>query len=186
MSVEDSPEFIVQQSRETFTRLYAEVFPRARTYIIQNSGNEEDARDIFQESLIAAWMNGKNGKFSGDIKGFSAYILTIVRYKWLNRLDSSEHRKTVYNDSTESYHEQLTTAEDPARHQEESRILQECMKGLDGTCRDILTRFYYKKEGLQQIASALKYSAESVKTIKYRCMQRLRKQYIEKIKSSEK
>ena len=185
MSVEDSPAFIVHQSRETFTRLYAEVFPRARTYILQNSGNEEDAQDIFQESLIAAWTNGKNGKFSGDINGFSAYILTIVRYKWLNRLDSSEYKRTVYNDAAEDYQE-LPGTEDPARQMEESKILSECMQGLDGTCREILTRFYYEKEGLQQIASALKYSAESVKTIKYRCMQRLRKQYIEKIKSSEK
>lgn len=185
MSHESVPKFLTENTNQTLTRIYAEVFPRARTYIMQNSGQEEDARDIFQESLIAAWTNNINGRFSGDMNGFSAYLMQIVKYKWLNRLDSSEHRKTIYKDSADNLPD-ADSREALAKELEESTILQDCMESLDGSCKEILTRFYYKKESLQRIAAELSYTVESIKTVKYRCMQRLRKQFIEKIKSSEK
>ena len=44
--------------------LYKETFPKVRNYILKNSGDEDQAKDIFQEAYLSVWQQVNAGDFS--------------------------------------------------------------------------------------------------------------------------
>lgn len=174
----DNPERVLKN-------VYADNFPWLKRYIRQNSGKMEDAEDVFQESISAAWLNLKTGKFKGDAEQFNAYVRQICKYKWISRLKSAEHTRMVLEDD-------LSLFEGTADEQElldeqlgQTMRLNASFADLGEKCRELLGRFYFKRQPLAKIADAMNNTEESIKTIKYRCMMRLRKIYLEKYHNHE-
>lgn len=159
---------------------YNSNYPWLEKYILQNSGTVEDAKDIFQESLIAAWINFKEGRFSGSEENFNAYLRQICKFKWITHLRSAEHKKMHYiddlaaldrpSDSTAINKEQLL----------EGQLLKSSFEQLGEKCRELLGLFYYRRKSLAEIALLQNTTEDSTKTLKYRCMLQLRKIYLNK------
>jgi DNA-directed RNA polymerase specialized sigma24 family protein len=63
--------------------LYKQVLPKVKSYIARNSGNNEDARDIFQDAVVIFYKYVKTGKFDvqHDIAGF---IFSVSKNLWIN------------------------------------------------------------------------------------------------------
>jgi RNA polymerase sigma factor (sigma-70 family) len=80
-------------------QLYADNYSWLENYVRRNSGNDSDAEDIFQESIAAAWISLKEGRFKGDKAQFNAYLRQICRYKWINQIRSAARSKVIYNDT---------------------------------------------------------------------------------------
>ena len=51
--------------KEVLTYLYKSVYPSVRTIILRNNGKEDDAKDIFQESVMVFYKYVKQEKFNG-------------------------------------------------------------------------------------------------------------------------
>jgi RNA polymerase sigma factor (sigma-70 family) len=151
---------------------YKENLPVLRTYVLQNSGREDDAKDIFQEAVLAMWLNIKEGKLDANASNnLGAYVFRIAKNKWLDRLRSASFRKNRSMDE----HVLNTPVEAPDDGtQERLAMLEKMYEGLDGKCRKVLDLFYYKKMSLEEIAAELEYDLGSIRTIKYRCMMKLR------------
>ena len=78
-------EGIRNRDNRVLTIIYKEVFPVVRYYIISNGGNQEDAKDVFQESLIIAYKQISKNSF--EIRsGVEAYLYGIARIVWLKLL----------------------------------------------------------------------------------------------------
>lgn len=174
----DSPEKVLKS-------VYAKNFPWLVNYIKQNSGNTEDAQDIFQESVCAAWFSLKEGRFTGSSEQFNAYVRQICKYKWINQLKSASSTKIRFEDDLAPYERGEDTMHIHEAQLEESRLLHACFEQLGEKCRIILGKFYYQRHSLADIAEEMDNTEESIKTIKYRCMMRLRKLYLEKHKNDE-
>lgn len=146
-------------------------------YIIQNSGSADDAKDIFQEAITAAWLNTKEGKFTPqDESSLGGYIYRIAKFKWLDKVKSKSYKSTMrladdYDPAEES----------PVDDEREDRLnhLRSLYAQLGEKCQNILNRFYYSKMSLDEIGSELGFDAATVKTQKYRCMKKLRTLKIE-------
>ena len=54
--------------------------------------------------------------------------------------------------------------------------LRSIYAALDERCRAVLDRFYYERQDMATIAASLGVEEESVRTMKYRCMMKLRAQ----------
>lgn len=169
-------------TEDTFEQLYADNFPWLQNYVQRNSGNESDAKDIFQESITAAWINVKEGRFTGDSVQFNAYLRQICKYKWINQIRSSDKRKLVYDDALVDMAFGVNGHELLEKQLEQSRLLQSCLMQLGLKCRQVLRMFYYQRKPLGEIAADMQNTEESIKTIKYRCMMQLRKLFLEKNK----
>lgn len=145
-------------------------------YVIKNQGSEQEAKDIFQDSLAAAWVNLRTGKFEGNEENFHGYIRQICKYKWLNELKRKGRFTNAIDlermDATPDDNEDLNLLLD------ETDILMKSIESLGDNCKVILKAFYYLKESLTEIAHKMGTTDQSIKTIKYRCMNRLRKAYI--------
>jgi len=59
-------------------------------------------------------------------------------------------------------------------------LVKEEYERLGDPCRELLNRFYFKKESMREIAAHFSWTEASAKNNKYRCLQRLRNMVINK------
>lgn len=168
-----------ENPEEILERIYVDNFSWLENYVLQNSGNIDDARDVFQEGIIAAWLNLRTGKFYGTADQFNAYVRQICKYKWINQLRLNSRKKDYHAIELHDQHEE---ALEVAGDTDQNTMLEKCIAHLGEKCKKILNLFYYKKKSLGAIAAEMDNTEESIKTIKYRCMMQLRKLYIEEAK----
>lgn len=181
--LENQSEQIIEQfirnDEKALEKTYQHNFKIVRSFVLKNNGSEADAKDIFQEAMLVAWLNLKEGTFVVRNEfSLSAYIYKISKYKWLDKLKSKRTKMTQrvgemeYEDMNEEQQE-YTEAEDRLKY------LNALYAKLDAKCKEVLNQFYYEKKRLEEIAEDLSYDLGSVRTIKYRCMQKLRKMHDE-------
>lgn len=149
-----------------------------RNYILKNNGTEDDAKDVYQEAVITAWMNARKGKYQAQSKTSpGAYIYQIARHKWLDKLKSKTNRTTVRLVDEDKHH----IAEDDVhlRDEREERIdySVKLYNELGKQCKTVLKMFYFEKLSLKEIANELDKEPGSIRTIKYRCMMKLREMH---------
>lgn len=154
-------------------KYYSRLFPKVRAYVIQNSGNKDDAKDIFQEALLATCINVSEGKFIGNETNLEAYIYQISKYKWLDQL-TSKHKKNVrlQNDLHSKFINEDTYTEI------NTSSLLNAVSQLGDVCKKLLQLFYFEKVSLKKIGEQLGYNTAVTKTKKYRCMMKLREIYL--------
>lgn len=165
-------------SQIDLNQLYIRMYPAIRTYVLQNSGTEPEAKDIFQEAVLAAWLNLQENKFDGSRQDFDGYIYTIAKNKWLDIIKSKRKKTT-----TSLNGQAIITDTSPYQEKDAHRLLQS-IKKLDFPCKKALELFYFKKQSLKEIGEELGYSESVMKTKKYRCMLKLREIYLNQDKKT--
>jgi len=167
---------IKANDEKTLQKIYRENYHKTEKYVLENQGSVAEAKDIFQEAFIAAWRNIKLDKFRPENESsLAGYLYTIAKYKWLDCLRSAHYRKTVPMDNVMAATEDTTQRMDLDKGDHE--YLQQVrahFERLGANCRDVLTRYYYKKESLRTISSALNWTEATARNNKYRCLQQLR------------
>lgn len=156
---------------------YISLFPKVRAYIVQNSGNYADAKDIFQEALLATWLNVNNNRFKGNESDLKGYIYQMAKYKWLDVLKSKYKKSTQLTDNLFDFTEKKEQGYEEYK-EVETKHLFKSIADLGKICRKILQMFYYQKVSLKDIGNELGYSESVTKTKKYRCMLKLRENYL--------
>jgi len=68
--------------------IYSSLFPSVKRWVMDNSGNEADAYDIFQETLETILL--KIDSLNSNMKGLT---LRISKNKWLDKLTG--HQRTI-------------------------------------------------------------------------------------------
>ncbi len=150
--------------------LYARHFPDVRSYVLQNSGTVADAQDVFQEAMAVLWLKAKeNTLLPGTEPG--AFLYQVARNRWLDQVRSAAHKhmRVVHDDRVLG---QVDETDDGV--EERLARLRSVYSTLDEKCRTVLDRFYFERKDLAAIGSELGVSEESIRTIKYRCMMKLR------------
>ena len=154
----------------TIRSLYAKHFPVVKQYVLQNSGTGSDAQDVFQEAVTVLWMSVKDGRLvpESDPGGF---LFRVAKNKWLDVVRSAAHKhmKVVHDDRALDHRTDV-----PDDIEERIVRLRDIYDKLDDKCRNVLDRFYFERKDLATIATEMGVEEESIRTIKYRCMMKLR------------
>ncbi len=158
-----------------FEHLYRQHYPAVRQLVQQYRGSEDDARDIFQEGMIALWDNIRSGAYQlrEGVK-MSTYLIQICKLRWMDRMKKASSR---YEIKQADYVEPATAADamqNLTDHEEQKQFARNFAQ-LGKRCQEMLKRFYFEKQPLKEIAAALQIGEASAKNEKYRCMQRLKK-----------
>ncbi len=152
---------------------YAANYSKVELYIIQNNGDTEKAKDIFQEAFIAVWQNIKSDRFTpANATALSGYIYQIAKNKWIDYLRSAYKKNTLHTESMPLVKEHVPEA--TAEQEEQLQQMKTHFAKLGSTCKDVLLRFYYKKESLRNIATSLGWTEATARNNKYRCLQQLK------------
>lgn len=153
--------------------LYRVNYPRIATHIKNNSGNPEDAEDIFQDGLIALYQQVTNGTFQGN-SSLNTYLFSICKNLWLKRLRKSSTSKEGFELDPEIATDENLAIDDLIAD-ETTKALADLLDKLKGDCKKILLLFYYEKRRMVEIAKIMGFANDQVaKNKKNRCLKELR------------
>jgi len=155
-------------------KFYRDNYRKVAEFVKNNNGTQEDARDVYQESFIAVWRNIQLGKFYPEKENsLPGYLYRIAKNKWLDHLRSGYYKKTVAIKDNEPP-ELADKEEADATELEYISQVKRHFNELGANCREVLSRFYYKKESLRLIARAMNWTEATARNNKYRCIEKLR------------
>ncbi len=143
----------------------------AKYFILKNSGNFEEAQDVFQDAIIVLYEKTKNPNFKLTCT-IKTYIYSIVRNLWLKILVKKK-RQAIVTDFEKFYKIEIEDY-DTEKDTKIEKVL-EAIKTLGEKCKKILTSFYFEKKKMEIIAEELGYTnAKNAKNQKYKCMKQLK------------
>ncbi len=149
-------------------------YPMVLQFILNNNGEQEDAKDVYQEAIIILYNKIKGGDFELSSK-LKTYIYSVCRRIWLKKL-SKESKKAV---NVTDFEDIEAVETDLERHEEKDKQfekMQEALLHLGEPCKTIIQDFYIHNLSMQDISEKFGYTnTDNAKTQKYKCLQRLKK-----------
>lgn len=157
--------------------VYLENYPAVKSFVLKNSGTEDDAKDIYQEAFIIYWRNVRLGKFKPNFEGAAkAYLYEIAKNKWIDRLRKIKKDQVVYDMSFLNNFSEAEPIDDETNNYLNMVVQQ--FNIMKQPCKEVLYRFYYLKERLKTIAVHFNWTEGTAKNSKYRCLEKLRTEVI--------
>ena len=151
--------------------LYKEILPRIKKMILKNNGTNDDAKDIFQDTVLIFYNQVKLNKFNED-KHIGGFMYAVARNLWINK--AKRANKFVQVNDTEVWEGSESDALDEMISKEKAEAIEEIMNQIGEECKKLLKYTIYEKMSLKEIAVKMGYSSEGVaKTYNYRCKQKL-------------
>lgn len=142
-------------------------------FIINNNGNEDEAKDIYQETILSFYENVLMNKFNAT-SSITTYIFSIARFKWLNKIKKN---KTIENHEANAYADiekeksQLAVLID----KEKKELVLNVLDKLGLKCKELLIDSIYHDYSMKEIAGKGDYSSEQlVRNQKYKCLKKLK------------
>lgn len=154
--------------------LYDDYFPMVLHMVVTNNGDEDEAKDIFQEAVMVLYDKAQDAEFRLSSK-LKTYLYAVCRRLWLKQL--SQHHRSFQD--VAGYEDHLPIEDDVERHWKEDEafeLMDEALDKLGEPCKTIILDFYISKLSMQEICDKFGYTnTDNAKTQKYKCLQRLKK-----------
>ena len=153
--------------------IYRQHSEAVSSFIIHYGGSEQDADDIFQETVVAFIDIVRKGKYRMEAS-IRTFLASIARNYWFNELKKrgrSDHRDRQFEAGRDQ------DEADVSHHLaeiERKRQLRQLVEQLGEGCRKVLLLFYYENLSMKEIVDHLPYENEQVvRNKKYKCLQQL-------------
>ena len=153
--------------------IYQQFSETVSSFITNNGGSQQDADDIFQETVVAFIDIVKKDKFRMDaaIKTFLVAIARNLWYKEIKKKERSGYREKVFEIGRGS--NELDVSNEIG-DREVKKELRDMLNKLGESCRKILMLFYYENLPMKEIVNHLHYENEQVvRNKKYKCLKEL-------------
>ncbi len=167
-------EGLALNDREVIEAIYRDNYPMVQAFILNNNGNTDEARDIFQETMIVLFEKAVSGSFELNCQ-LKTYVYSVCRRLWLKRLQQL-HR---YSNQIDNAEETVLVEEELEQHEKHNMdfiIMENALAKIGEPCKSLLDAYYMQKKSMQDIAAEFGYTnADNAKTQKYKCLVRLKK-----------
>lgn len=150
--------------------IYQRFAPKIKYYILQNQGSEDDAADIFQESLIDIYNQAKHKDLQLTCP-FEPFLLLICKRKWLNEIKKRGSRPVTKgtDDLSDIGEDVFAAAEQVEREEAKANVYLQQFERLGEKCKEIL-RMSLTGEAQEKIAAALGVTYGYLRKKKSECM----------------
>lgn len=169
---------ILNNSEEALNKLYAGYYSMVLQFILNNNGDEDDAKDVYQEAIIVLYNKIKSGNFELSSK-LKTYIYSVSRRIWLKKL-AQQSKKTS---NIADFEDVLAVDEDVEQHEQKDMQfdkMEAALESLGEPCKTIIQDFYIHSLSMQDICEKFGYTnTDNAKTQKYKCLQRLKKLFFQ-------
>jgi RNA polymerase sigma factor (sigma-70 family) len=165
---------LAKNDSKAIETLYKSHFGMVQHFVTNNNGSFDDARDIFQEAMIALYEKVQNESFSLTCQ-IKTYLFSICKHLWLKRLQQMGKYSSPLNIEEEAI--AVDTDIEEAAHKDAAfDIMDRALNSLGEPCKGLLEGYYLNKKGMQELAAAFGYTnADNAKNQKYKCLMRLKK-----------
>jgi RNA polymerase sigma factor (sigma-70 family) len=157
--------------------VYKKFYPVIARMVLNNSGTEQEAKDVFQETVLVLYHHVQQQQFALTC-ALQTYLYSVARRLWLKQL----HKKNGLSKLDERFYEGEDIAEagsDLEAYEERDQNIgrmKESMGQLGEPCKTLIEDFYTRHLSMDEIAEKFGYTnADNAKNQKYKCLQRLKK-----------
>ena len=176
-------EGLALNDRQSIEAIYRDNYPVIQAFILNNSGNPDEAKDIFQEAMIVLYEKAVSGTFELNCL-LKTYLYSVCRRLWLKRLQQLQRLSSPLEHGEET----ITVEEDIEAHEKRDTdftIMENALKKIGEPCKSLLDAYYMQKKHMQEIAKDFGYTnADNAKTQKYKCLMRLKKLFFAQVKNA--
>ncbi len=159
--------------------LYKKYYNLVLKYVVNNSGNSEAAADIYQETIIVLYENVQKPGFELNCQ-LQTFIFSIAKRLWLKQLRNNGHTLRLKEDEEEEVVDVSEEMSDHLKKESDIEKMNACMEELGEPCKTLLKDFYVYKLSMEEISEKFGYTnADNAKTQKYKCLQRLKRNFFE-------
>jgi RNA polymerase sigma factor (sigma-70 family) len=149
---------------------YKDNFGKILNLVLKNSGGQDDAQDVYQESMMEVVLQIRKNKLDQLTSRLSTYLYSICYYKWIDRL--RQKGKMVESGFDEELETAIIEEDNDSPYMP---ALEKVLGQIGEKCMMLLQAFYYEKLTMAQIASTLGYTDDnSAKSQKNKCMDKAR------------
>ena len=138
-------------------------------FVLKNSGDQEDAQDLFQDSLVVVFEKVRSDDLALTCK-FKTYLYAVCRNKWLMALRRNKNSPMVTDTQLMEERSPVTT-EDLSEH-EKFELYRQHFKLLSEDCRSLLT-YFLKGHSLREIGTMMGFTEKYAKKRKFLCQKKL-------------
>lgn len=153
--------------------LYRTHYPGLSQFIMSHGGNEQDAQDIFQETVLSFTDMVLQGKYRQEAS-VKTMMFTINRNVWfteITRRGKRENRNKLY---VAENREAEQTVTDYISSREARAEVMRLLDRLGGPCKKILLLFYYENQSMKDILQHTGFENEQVvRNKKYKCLKQV-------------
>lgn len=173
---------LAQNDKLSIETIYRDNYAMIQSFVLNNNGSVDDARDIFQEAMIVLYEKAKSPQFSLSCQ-IKTYVYSVCRRLWLKRLQ----QLSKFTTQVESLEETVPVEEELEEHEQKNAdfiLMEQTMSKIGEPCKSLLDAYYIHKKNMQEIAVEFGYTnADNAKTQKYKCLVRLKKLFFAQYKS---
>jgi len=176
---------LAKSDKKAAETIYKDNYNMVQALIINNNGSSDDARDVFQETMIVLYEKAKSGTFELNCQ-LKTFIYSVSRRLWLKRLNQMQK----YGGQIENMVETVPVEEEIEGHEQRNdqfQAMEKSMMNLGEPCKSLIEAYYLQKRNMTEIAGSFGYTnADNAKNQKYKCLMRLKKLFFAQHKNKEK
>lgn len=164
-----------------FEELYYSCFPQVAKMVKALGGNQVDAEDIFQDSLLVFYEKTLAGTLQIEASP-TAYIMGIAKHLWIKQRRKNSHLLSL-NEAEEkmNFSTQAFSPPPPPKLR-----LFRLLAFVGRKCMELLQAVYYQGYSAAQLADDFGFkTARSATVQKFKCLEKLRTQVQQKKLSYE-
>lgn len=158
--------------------LYKSFFNVVLKFVISNSGTEQEAKDIYQDSILVLYQNVFRDDFQLNCQ-LQTYLFSIAKRLWLKQIGKNSRFQSLEKITGADAEVDVSNSLQYSENKELNFLrMEEGLNRLGEPCRTLITDFYYNKLNMEDIAVKFGYTnADNAKNQKYKCLQRLKKMF---------
>jgi RNA polymerase sigma factor (sigma-70 family) len=165
---------LAQNDSKAVETLYKSHFTMIQIFVENNNGSFDDARDVFQEAMIALYEKVQLDSFVLTCQ-IKTYLFSICKHLWLKRLQQMGKYSSPLSENEESISIEMDMGQ-IEKKDAAFAIMDRALNSLGEPCKSLLEGYYLNKKGMQELASQFGYTnADNAKNQKYKCLMRLKK-----------
>lgn len=163
------------RDNDSYKALYREHYASVEKFIINNNGTGDDAKDIFQDTLLVLLQKLKTDDFKLTAS-LKTYIVAISQNLWFKKLRNVSYFREI--EITETLTDKFYT--DIASSIEKEKTywekLQTYMDKITAHCNYLLRSIFFQNRSMDAIQQEFGYtSLHNAQNQKHKCISQLRK-----------
>lgn len=166
---------LVNNDAALLDELYRRFSGKIRWMVLQNSGTETDAADVFQDALLSIYQKARTGNFVLTCP-LEAFLYLICRNKWMNELNKRKpyRSKALTGDEQQDDvgEDSFKLAEDCMTKNARKDLLMQKLTELGEGCRKLL-KLSWSGLSMEEVANTLHVTYGYARKKKSECMARL-------------
>ena len=161
--------------------IYKNCVPKVVFYIMNNSGDKDQAQDVIQEVLILLFNQAKANTLLLTCP-FDAYFFLLCKRKWLNELKKTSNKGVTINEDFASINESaLELVEEAEQFDEKQQLFDMMFQKLGEKCQELL-KLSFTIKSMEEVAVKLNVTYGYVRKKKSLCTGQLT-QWIQEAKN---